>query len=151
MGNLFLQAKKMSEEDMVVQFKRNRVFSKKLVNDLKRFFNFHLEITNNVQSTSIWLARNETHKKELFFIFANKDKVKFCATLYGYSQNDENLTSLGRLYEKYSTTSVAEKSFLEGKRKLGNVTLGINIPFENYDEVLRDIMQVLEMGNYKRK
>lgn len=142
---------KLSEEDMVVQFKRNKAFSNKLVNDLKKVFDFQMKITNNVQSTTIWIARNENHKKEPFFFFANKNKVKFCATLYGYSLNDDNLTPLGRLYEKHSKTSVAEKSFLEGKRRLGHVTLGINIPFENFDNVLRDIMQVLEMGNYKRK
>jgi hypothetical protein len=57
---------------------------------------------------------------------------------------------LGDLYEKYKDSATADKNFLNGVSGHGNVTFRIQIPLQNYDDVLRDILSLFKLDRYAK-
>lgn len=149
MDNLFLDAMTFEQYSAYEDTKKNKVFALKLVGDLSKIFQ-----TNHTVEDSTHYSKIELHQsvrcKELrpFCFFADKNGVIFRAKVLGYRTVNPGSTimSLEPLYEKYKTTSAADKNFLS-EHKHGYVNFSLPITHGDH-VVLRDIITLMEFVRF---
>ena len=148
MENLFIEAMLDSERTEIDNIKRNKAFAKTLANDLSKVFKINVEPHDYNSYCTIYVGKTG-QKYEVPSFLATKDSVKFQMRVLGYRESTQFI-SLGELYEKYKETSKADKNFLGDGSGHGYVEFSINIPLENYTNVLRDIVKLFNKENYSK-
>jgi hypothetical protein len=150
MENLFLQAMPISERTEIDNIKANKDFARKLASDLSKVFQINLQISDSIDSSQIYVGTMSQRFNCPYFI-AKKDGVIFNMNVLGYRGESQLFGRLlGDLYEKYKDSATADNNFLNEKSGHGNVTFRIQIPLQNYDDVLRDILSLFKLNRYAK-
>lgn len=148
MENLFIEAMTDSDKNEIDNIKRNKAFAKTLANDLSKVFRISVE-AHDYNSYCFIFVGKVGQRYEVPSFHATKDSVKLRMRVLGYRECTQFI-SLGGLYEKYKETSKADKSFLGDGSGHGYVDFTINVPLENYTDVLRDIVKLFNQQNYAK-